>query len=90
MTGKMTDPLGNMARTRLINAAVLRCAPVNPKPLMDAFNSEFTVRDIRLAVTEYQYLEKWIAELFAKQLGVLEILAERSKVMTARSKEKQR
>jgi hypothetical protein len=88
MTGKMTDPLGNMARTRLLNSAVLRCAPVNLKPLVDAFDREFTVRDIRLAVTEYQFLEKRIAELFVKQLEVLEKLAEHSKTMTVRSREK--
>jgi len=88
MTGTMQDPLGNMTRTRLLNAAVLRCNPKDVKPLVDSFDRETPSREIRLALTEYQFLEKRIAELFKKQLVVLEVLAERSKVMTQRSKEK--
>ena len=82
----MTAENNNMARTRLLNSAALRCVPKPIEPLIAEFASEQD-KAIRQVLSELVYLDSRIAKLFAEEEKLLKVLAERSKEMTARSKE---
>lgn len=75
----------NMARTRLLNSAVLRCCPKSIEPLITEFSGEQD-KTLRQVLSELSYLDSRIAKLFLEEEKLLQILAERSKEMTARSK----
>ena len=81
----MTAENNNMARTRLLNSAVLRCCPKPIEPLIAEFASEQD-KAIRQVLSELSYLDSRIAKLFAEEEKLLQVLAGRSKEMTARSK----
>lgn len=81
----MTAENNNMARTRLLNSAVLRCRPKPIEPLLAEFASEQD-KAIRQVLSELSYLDSRIARWFAEEEKLLQVLAERSKEMTARSK----
>lgn len=81
----MTAENNNMARTRLLNSAVLRCTPKPIEPLIAEFASEQD-KAIRRVLSELSYLDSRITKLFVEEEKLLQVLAERSKEMTARSK----
>ena len=81
----MTAENNNMSRTRLLNSAVLRCVPKPIEPLLAEFAGEQD-KAIRQVLSELSYLDSRIAKLFVEEEKFLQVLVERSKEMTARSK----